>query len=328
MYVYMYIKASLRLAELDLLLIAMHIDGSIRINPTDAVIDAATVLFAVAGDEDSLSPVCKHKHCRVSDWIGQFQANRKAGGHAARQRAKHIKLQSPEALAKVFAASANPNFAQQDKLQSSTLLNQNPDEPERLETFIEKSVGSSFFEKPHHSTHEFSDQDIPNGSFRFSPNHQGFSNGDGHVNEHGQGQVRSRAPMLGELHGGGFHSPHSHRRDHVKQPMTAAERRSSFGTRDVRALMKSTKKELIAKFKRESKPDSNLERLMNVVEQGGHTVLLMMMDDDKKDLEVSTLSPSTSLSYLSTRVVPHYYHFFAFFFAFFSTSQNIYLFYY
>lgn len=245
------------MAGLDLLLIAMHIDGSIRINPSSAVIDATTILFAIAADEAAFDPVCKHKRSSVSVWIDQFQRNRMEGNHAARQRAKHVKLQSPGALAKVFAASANPNFSQQDRLQSSSLLNERLYEKEEV-SFLEKRNGSIY------EVDEAADGESVNS----------FSEQSG---------VNKIPPMLGR---GGFHSSPSQRKQ-VRTAMTAQERRASFASRDVRQLMKSTKKELIEQCKRDALPDSNLERLMNVVEQGGHTVLLMMMDDDLEDLEVN-----------------------------------------
>lgn len=259
----------------------MHIDGSIRINPTNAVIDAATVLFAVAADEDAFNPVCKHKQSSVSNWIDQFQLNRREGNHAARQRNKHIKQSSPGALARVFAASANPNFAQQNKLQSSSLLsNKDQQQEEGMSSFMESlnnnqssifeygdSFGDSVKETFREPVRQFSDSDLTSVEKKSS-----------------EPSSVNRPPMLGK---NGFHSSPS-QRNRVSKPMTAKERRASFASRDVRALMKSTKKELIEKFKRESQPDSNLERLMNVVEQGGHTVLLMMMDDDLEDLEVDT----------------------------------------
>lgn len=270
----------------------MHIDGSIRINPSEAIIDASTVLFAVAADEDALSDVCKFKHSSVSSWITQFQMNRKEGGHAARQRAKHIKMQSPVALARVFAASANPNFSTQHRLQTSSLLNvsqhQYPTEQvlNERDSFREPSLVRKFngdidlMPTPTSPNRRLDDEDVDD------------EDGDEESSDRFPSPTKNHSstkppPMLSSR---GHHAPISQRLYHNNAPMTAQERRASFSSSNVKLLMQSTKKELMEKLKRESQPDSNLERLMNVVEQGGHTVLLMMMDDDLKDLEVSLSS--------------------------------------
>lgn len=100
-------QASIGIArDADLLLIAAHIDGAIVINPSSAVLDSTTVLFALAEEASACDTAAKNSDSRVSSWLKQFQANRKAGGFAARQRSKVVKRQSPSTMKQVHLASS------------------------------------------------------------------------------------------------------------------------------------------------------------------------------------------------------------------------------
>ena len=86
-------EAAIMIAEeADAAVVAIQIEGSLVINPKDAVVTDRSILFALAADQDKLHSVAFGNNAAVPQWLPQFSKNRKDGHAEERFAAQHAKL--------------------------------------------------------------------------------------------------------------------------------------------------------------------------------------------------------------------------------------------
>jgi hypothetical protein len=94
---------AIEMGKEDIAVFAIQVEGSLRLNPANAVVNEKSVIFAMASDQSVLDDVATGGSAAVSTWLPTFGANRREGGAMALRKKNMLKLDQGSN----FASNAN-----------------------------------------------------------------------------------------------------------------------------------------------------------------------------------------------------------------------------